>query len=92
MFCDTNCSLKRWLQTPHVLPQTLPLTSAAAKFHSLRAYFQIQGCDNEMQPTYEWGWKEIEGKLMPLLTDLPPAPDELMKIIRCNCHTDCIVV
>ena len=28
---------------------------------------------------------------MPELTDLPPAPDELLKMIRCysNCHTDC---
>ena len=26
---------------------------------------------------------------MPLFTDLPPAPDDLLKIIRCNCHTDC---
>ena len=25
---------------------------------------------------------------MPVLTDLPPAPDELLKIVRCNCHTD----
>ena len=24
---------------------------------------------------------------MPVLTDLPPAPDELLKIVRCNCHT-----
>ena len=39
--------------TTCVLPQTLPPTSAAAKYHSLRVYFQIQewnGCDNEMQP------------------------------------------
>ena len=24
-----------------------------------------------------------------VLTDLSPAPDELLKMIRCNCHTDC---
>ena len=41
-----------------------------------------------MQPL-EWGWKKVEGKLMPVLNDLLPAPDELLKIIRCNCHTDC---
>ena len=32
--------------------------------------------------------KKSEGKQMPVLTDLPPAPDELLKIVRCNCHTD----
>ena len=26
---------------------------------------------------------------MPVLTDLSPAPDKLLKMIRCNCHTDC---
>ena len=74
-----------------IYPQTLPPTSAAAKYHSLRVYYQIQewkGCSAEMQPL-EWGWKKVEGKLMPVLTDLPPAPDELLKIIRCNCHADC---
>ena len=77
--------------TTFVLPQTLPPTSAAAKYHSFRVYFQIQewkGVASEMQPT-AWGWKDYDGKLMPVLTDLPPAPDELLKMIRCNCHTDC---
>ncbi|XP_065915240.1 uncharacterized protein [Dysidea avara] len=72
-------------------PQTLPPTSAAAKYHSLRVYLQIQewkGCGREFQPL-EWGWKKCDGTLMPLFTDLPPAPDDLLKIIRCNCHTDC---
>ena len=36
----------------------------------------------------EWGWKKNDDKLMPLLTDLSPAPSELLKIIRCNCQTD----
>ena len=38
-------------------PQTLPPTSAAAKYHSLRVYLQIQewkGCGREFQPL-EWG-------------------------------------
>jgi len=72
-------------------PQTLPPTSAAAKYHSCRVYLQIQewrGHGNKFQPL-EWGWKECDGTLMPLLTDLPPAPDDLLKMIRCNCQTDC---
>ena len=36
------------------------------------------------------GVKDYDGKLMPVLTtDLSPTPDELLKMIRCNCHTDC---
>ena len=40
-----------------------------------------------MQPT-AWELKGYNGKLIPVLTDLPLAPDELKTII-CNCHTDC---
>ena len=47
-----------------------------------------KGCAIEVSPLY-WGWKRSDGKLMPVLTDLPPAPDELLKMIRCNCRTDC---
>ncbi len=27
--------------------------------------------------------------LVPVMTDLPPALDELLRVIRCNCTTDC---
>ena len=77
--------------TSFVSPQALPPTSAAAKYHCLRVYFQIlewKGCANKVSPL-DWGWKRSDGKLMPVLTDLPPAPDELLKMIRCNCRTDC---
>ena len=26
---------------------------------------------------------------MPIHTDQPPAPDELLRVIRCNCQSDC---
>ncbi len=66
--------------TTQVQPQTLP---AAAKYHSLRVYLQIQQWKGqELQP----GWRVCEGGLMPMHTDLP---DELLRIIRCNCQTDC---
>lgn len=77
--------------TSHVKPQSLPPTSAAAKYHSLRVYFQVQqwkGSGDELLPV-EWGWRESDGGLMPVLTDLPPAPDELLRVIRCNCQSDC---
>jgi len=37
----------------------------------------------------EWEWKKSDEKLMPLLTDLPPAPSEFLRIIIRNCQTDC---
>jgi len=66
-------------------------TSAAAKYHSFCVHLQVQewkGHGSEFQPL-EWGWKECDGTLLPLFTDLAPAPDDLLKIISCNCHTDC---
>ena len=43
---------------------------------------------NELKPE-EWGWKFVDGQLRPKLSDLPPAPDDLLKTIRCNCKKDC---
>ena len=75
----------------HVLPQTIPPTSSAAKFHSLRVYFQIRqwkGMMDNMKPE-DWGWRNSDGSLVPVMTDLLPAPEDLLRVISCNCHTDC---
>ena len=77
--------------TSQVQPQNLPPTSAAATYHSLRVYFQVQqwkGVDATMS-TEEWGWKSCGGLLVPVITHLPPAPEALLHVIRCNCSTDC---
>ena len=37
----------------------------------------------------EWGWKASERLLLPIMTHLPPAPQALLQIVRCNCSTDC---
>ena len=85
-YCDKVAS-----STSHVQPQTLPPTSAAAKYHSFRVYYQIQewkGTEARLLPQ-DWGWKESDGRLIPVTTDLDPAPIEILRVIRCNCQTDC---
>ena len=80
-----------FLQAFLVSPQALPPTTVGTKYHCLKVYFQIlewKGCTNEVSPV-DWGWKRCDGKLMPVLTNLPPAPDELLKMIWSNCQTDC---
>ena len=74
-----------------VEPRSLPPTSAAAKFHSYRVFLQICQWKNPHCTLKEesWGWKVTESGFVPILTDLPPAPAELLKIIRCDCTTDC---
>ena len=66
--------------TAMVQPQTLPPTSAATKYHSLRVYHQVQVWKgNEVAvPPEQWGWKVVNGLMVPVLTDLPPAPQELL--------------
>ena len=41
----------------------------------------------KMNPT-EWGWKQKNDQLIPIMTQNNAAPDELLKIIHCNCSGD----
>ena len=84
-FCDKVATNK-----VRISPQTLPPTSAAVRYHSMRVYLQVQqwrGVCN-MKET-DWGWMTKDKNLVPVMTFLPPAPDELLRVIRCNCTTDC---
>ena len=49
------------------------------------------GCSNEMLPV-AWGWKISKSGLTPIQTDLLPAPEDLLKVIRCGCTADCGIV
>jgi len=73
-----------------VTPETIPPTSAAMKFHSLRVYHQVQVWKGRRDILPEnWGWKVVNGKLAAVQTDKPPAPENLLKVIRCKCKSDC---
>ena len=84
--------IKKWATAQaFVTPERLPPTSLATRFHSQRVYFQIMvwmGMVNEMNPT-EWGWKQENDQLIPIMTQNNAAPDELLKIIHCNCSGGC---
>lgn len=46
---------------------TLPPTSAAAKYHSMRVYHQVQewtNSDKTLLPN-EWGWSLVQNRLLP---------------------------
>ena len=72
-------------------PRMLPPTSAAAKNHSKRVFLQInQWKDPECDMAAEdWSWTLTETGLCPTMTEMAPAPSELLKLIRCSCATDC---
>ena len=71
-----------------VLPEKLPPTSRAIHFHSLRVHLQVgqwKSLDlQHLEPT-AWGWTIKDDKMIPVTSDQPPAPDHLLKIVRCNC-------
>ena len=84
-FCE-----KVAVKSSKILPQNLPPTCAAARYHSRRVYLQVQQWkgNNSLRPV-DWGWKVCNGNLVPVMTDLPPAPQDMLNVIRCNCMTDC---
>ena len=55
--------------TSSVQPECLPPTSAAAVYHSLRVYHQVQQWRGVALPPQDWGWKLVDGRLLPLRTD-----------------------
>ncbi|KAL8570759.1 hypothetical protein ACOMHN_006909 [Nucella lapillus] len=73
-------------------PSSLPPSSSAAKYHCFRVYFQVQAWKNlndaSLDPC-QWGWEVANRMLLPMLTNLPAAPEELLMVIRCSCQTDC---
>ena len=74
-----------------VAPARLPPTASATKFHSLRAYYQIitwLGLESNLDAT-DWGWKIEDNQFAPVMTAKKPAPDNLLKIVHCNCTTAC---
>ena len=85
-FCEKVAS-----STSHVHSRALPPTSGAAMYHSLRVHLQVQerkGSADGLRPT-EWGWQQCEMGFMPLQTDIAPAPENLLRVTRCNCMADC---
>ncbi|WAR17805.1 hypothetical protein MAR_032399 [Mya arenaria] len=77
--------------TTCVQVHSIPPTSAAVKFHSLRVYYQVQCWTtdaDDMLPT-DWGWHVRNQMLYPIKTDISSAPESLLKIIKCNCKSNC---
>lgn len=68
---------------------SLPPTSSAARQHLYRVYYQVQvWFGNELNPL-DWGCTLQDQILEPVKTLLPPAPDNLLNYILCNCIKAC---
>ena len=72
--------------------ESLPPTSAAASFHCLHVYHQVQVWKGREDLDLElWGWVLKGSKLFPVYMSKPPAPAlaTLLKLFRCNCEKEC---
>ena len=75
----------------YVTLQRLPPTASATSCHSLRVYLQIMewiGMENIMDPV-KWGWKLEANQLLPIMSTTRVAPENLLKMIHCNCTAAC---
>ena len=74
-----------------VTPKRLPSTLDAAKYHCQRVYYQLMvwmNMDYGMDPS-EWGWQAVNNKLIPMMMQRKAAPENLLKVIHCNCLKEC---
>ena len=58
---------------------------------SLHVYHQVmvwKDFNHDLKPE-DWGWYSHDGRLMPLQTDKPAAPSEILDVICCSCTKDC---
>ena len=75
--------------TKAVHAESLPPTSGSTKHQSLRTFHQIMTWKNIYLDPEKYGYKLIMGKLRGVITEMEPAPPELLKTIFCNCTTGC---
>ena len=59
-------------------------TSAAARQHPFRVYLQIQEWMGHILTPTEWGWQDHDQTIVPMATNQPAAPLQLMNIVTCD--------
>ena len=75
--------------TVPVQPGALSHTSGLVKYHSPRVYHQLQEWLGVQMSFVNWGWKVSAGNLLLIMTDLQPAPQKLLEVVRCGCKYTC---
>ncbi|CAH3016307.1 unnamed protein product, partial [Porites evermanni] len=71
--------------------ERLPPTQAALHQAILRAHYQLLVWNNDhvanpVLPSPEgYGWQDEDGKWVPVMTNLPPAPEATIQLVRCKC-------
>src|SRR3978361_1380328 len=69
--------------------QNIPPTEGAAKQHIYRSYLQLQKWMGNDCDATQWGWKVVDGMLLPHYTDEALIPSDILKKNSCRCETGC---
>ena len=73
-----------------IRPEVLPPSERAAFFHCLRIFLQIMQwkilSPNQFNPA-DWGWKLEGSEFVPITTDMAPAPEDILNVVRCRCKS-----
>ena len=73
-------------------PESLPPSESAAAMHILRVHYQSVVWatlgKTSLKPT-DWGWKVQSEVMVPVQLEGEVAPYSLLKVIKCNCTTQC---
>ena len=77
-------SLKSAFQLSSLSP-----TSDAACLHSFRVFYQVQHWRGNHLSPVDWGWESSKNGLKPIPSMKPPAPDDLLHLVSCNCRKGC---
>ena len=68
--------------------ESLPPTTAPAKYQAYRAYFAVQEwLGNSLQAT-DWGWEYNDEMLSPVYTDRPVVSDSVLNMVSYGCKTN----
>jgi len=87
-YCSKVCQSLRGMT-----PENLPPTERSTIFHAFRVHQQVvvwKYLDVKRLDPCKWGWEIVDGKLEPVMTDQPHAPDDVMMIVCCKCTKGCL--
>ena len=76
------------LSSPFQL-SSIPVMSGTARQHPLRVYLQIQKWMGHILTPTEWGWQDHNQTIVPIATNQPAAPLQLMNVVTCGCKNGC---
>ena len=80
-----------------IKPEDNPPTSNAARFHLSRTFCQaakwvhasLSLHSDLPSPVASGGFKEEQGRLVPIMVTLEPMPDAVQEMVTCNCQGNC---